>query len=262
MHIHNIPHSVNLTPVLVCVTILLIVHLVISKIKRLDCIDISMLNSIAGGIGLGTVFAHLLPDIMVDATKFTTGATHHLTGGFKTLLLLLFLAMLCGFCAMYTLEKLAHDQRSKGQSPANYIYYIHLGVMVCLFFSMVSEFPELSMVSSYSLYIMTTVLVTELVMEDHALIKHFGVRYNLLGRGLVVIAILLGWAYGAFSGPEATITKTFVKAFIIGIILLSVVKTEFDLLEQKSHFPTFLFSISTKVIIVIFLLFLESKYHE
>lgn len=243
-------------------SVLAFTHFIVPHIKRLESVDTSILNSIAGGLGLGAVLIHLLPDLMASVSKLSAQTTiaffhkpEHLFFGLCTTILI-------SFCLTYALEKIAHDRKKKGQDPEDIIYHLHLLVLCSMLFVMIATFPTLLKVSIFGLALITILLMAEIIMEDHAFQKHFGEIYGFGGRSLVVLSIFGGWAFGYYVvGSQTSLHMAFTTAFAVGVFLLTVVKTEFDLLEEKSHFPTFLLSVFIKVCIVCVLLFLEYQ-HE
>lgn len=243
--------------------LLIIAHIAVPHIKRLDYMDTSILNSIAGGLGLGALLIHLLPDLMAQVAHLSTHSTIPFFHKPQHLFFGLFTTMLISFCLTYGIEKVAHDRKKRGEDPEVLVYALHLIVLCTTLFVMTSTFQALLKTSIFSLALIAILLLSEIIMEDHAFQKHFGEMYDFRGRFLVTLSILAGWACGTYLlDDQITLQMAFTTAFAIGILLLTVVKTEFDLLEQKSHFPTFLWSVFAKLCIVGVLLYLENEHEQ
>jgi hypothetical protein len=242
-----------------CALFLLLIHWAIPRIRKSNIFDHSILNSIAGGMALGYVFLQALPSLIFNIGALKEQAYTHFLNNEKNLLFVIFMFILAGFFVFYTLEKIAHDKSKKGEEGGPFIYYSHIGILTYLNFSVALIIPLMINENFFNLLFFTSIVGFQFILEDHAMTLHFPTRFNHIGRYIVMGGVCVGWPIGAFLVPHhTTLTLTLMNAFFAGAIVLSTIKTEFALLEGRSHFPTFIASLSITTAIVFILLLLEN----
>ncbi len=242
-----------------CALLLLVTHWLVPRLRRIDSFNDAVLNSIGGGLALGYVFLHAIPGFIHNLPVLRTQATSYFMQDEKNLLFVIFMFVLAGFCVLYALEKLAHDATKKGQESNMILYLTHIGVMTYLSFSITAVMPAIGHESIYSLLLFTLIMAFHFILEDHALSHHFPTRFNHWGRYTIMLGVLGGWIFGtSINHGSHTFTTVFMNAFLAGALIISTTKTEFSLLEGKSHFPTFLASLIAKTGIVFIMLLLEN----
>ncbi len=242
-----------------CVLFLLLIHWSFPKIRKLDIFDNSILNSIAGGLILGYVFLHILPSLIFNIGDLKEQASSHFLSDEKNLLFVIFMFVLAGFTILYTLEKIAYDHVRQNKEAGTVVYAAHIGILMYLSFSIALIMPIISQNSFSSLILFTTIMACHFILEDHSMIYNFPTRFTNIGRYIVMGGIVLGWLIGNFFTPyHYTFITTFMNAFLAGALILTTTKTEFALLEGRSHFPTFIASLSVKAAVVFIMLLLEN----
>ena len=256
---YEIIKAYGIKATLFCALIVLIIHYFVPKVRTFDIIDMSILNSVAGGIGISAILVQRIPALIEGLPNMSQTFEVSIWCNLKRLLSHLCLSLMDGFCLMYTIEKISIDIKKKGENPSKLIYSSHLFILVCLFFALSSALPPLFFVSPYSMLIVLSLIIAEIIMEDHALVKHFGDMYNKTGRLIITASILGGWMFGVIFLGDRTphISISIMDFFITGVLILAVIKTEFDLLQQKSHYPTFLISIFIQIIMIIAMFYFE-----
>lgn len=249
----------NLGITAVCALFLLLILWAIPKIRKLDIFDDGILNSIGGGLALGYVFLHAMPSLIFNIGALKEEAHSHFLTNEKNLLFVIFMFALLGFFALYSLEKIAHDKSRHGREGGAVIYYTHLGMLTYLSFSIALVMPILAHESMTSLILFTFVMGFHFILEDHAMTHHFPSQFDHIGRYVVMSGVAIGWLIGTFLiPPHYTLGTTFMNAFLAGALMLSTTKTEFTLIEGKSHFPTFIASLAFKIAVVFAMLLLEN----
>ncbi len=242
-----------------CSLLLLLIHWIVPKLRKMDYFNDAILNSIGGGLALGYVFLHAIPSFIHNIPFLKSQATSQFLHNEKNLLFIVFMFVLAGFCVLYALEKLAHDYTRQGKESNAVLYLSNIGVMTYLSFSITAIMPAIGHENIYSLLLFTFIMGFHFVLEDHALTHHFPTRFTHWGRYTIMLGVLGGWIYGACSQETfPTFTTVFMNAFLAGGLIISTTKTEFTLLEGKSHFPTFLASLITKTVVVFIMLLLEN----
>jgi len=90
----------------ICAAILLFIHWGIPRFKKLNIIDNAILNSITGGVALGYILLHLLPDLILSVDDLREETHSNFLGTEKNLTFVIFLFVLLGFLTLYILRKL------------------------------------------------------------------------------------------------------------------------------------------------------------
>ncbi len=242
-----------------CALFLLLIHWAIPKIRKLDSFDDGILNSIAGGLALGYVFLHALPSLILNIGTLKEQIHSRFLSEEKNLLFVIFMFALAGFFVLYVLEKFAHDKSKRGEEGGIFIYYSHIGTLTYLSFSVALIMPIMAHESLASLLLFTFIMSFHFILEDHAVSHHFPSRFNHIGRYIIMGGVGIGWIIGAFLLPHHyTLTTTLMNAFLAGVLILSTTKTEFSILEGRSHFPTFVASLAVKTAVIFIMILLEN----
>jgi len=213
-------------------------------------------NSVAGGLGIVTIFVAMIPGIVSTIPLILAQDHWTYLSNYPRVAYVLFLMVLIGFLAMYTLTKLVYDETKKGVDPSNLIYFIHLSVLCIVVFIAVCVLPAIGRSSMISLYLFTAVLCFEILLEENGLIRHYKERFHNGTRAIIVGCGILGYIFGNYLVQHIPhLFYAGIQGIIIGILLLVILKTEFDLLEQRSHFPTFLLSALFKITLLFLIFF-------
>ncbi len=241
------------------VVCLLFVHWLVPRLRRMNSFNDAILNSIGGGFALGYVFLHAIPGFIGNLPLVKQQATTNFMQDEKNLLFIIFLFVVLGFCVWYALEKLAHDRSKKGEEAGAIVYRSHVCMMMCAGFLTTLIIPVLARESLYGMILFTVIMAFHFVLEDHSLSHHFPKRFKYSGRYMIMLGILGGWLLSFYLNEHVhMLLTTFMGAFLTGGLILATAKTEFSLLEGKSHFPTFIASLTFKSLIVFILLLLEN----
>lgn len=218
---------------------LALVHIVAGKLRFLSVIPRSRWLSLASGISVAYVFAHLLPEVAAGQRALAeAGLTEFvIEDGHVWLLALL------GLVAFYGLERMAKASRkeSTGEDYADQtdagVFWIHMG--------------------SYGLYNAligyllaqgeggagTGVLLFWLAMALHFFVNDYGLRtdhkarYTQTGRWLLSVAVVAGAATGLWTEIHEAVVAGLVS-FLAGGVVLNVLKEELPE-ERESRFWPF-----------------------
>jgi len=242
----------------IAVMILLLLPMALPVIQKLPGFNMSIVSSIGGGMAMAAVFAFMVPDVVSKIAKVAKHTDIEFFQHHHHLMLLVFATFLLAFCTMYALEKVALEKTKANAEPSTFVFYLHMGILCSMLICLVSSFPALAKSSFYAIGIVCALAVFEIFLEEVALLKHFALLYTRLGRYMVMLSILIGWAIGLkFFKQESTVFTLMVQTFVIGMILTAVVKGEFDLINQSNNYITFLISAAIKVLIVLGLILIE-----
>lgn len=213
-------------------------------------------NSVAGGLGIVSIFVAMLPGVVSLIPLILAEDRWTYLSSYPRVAYVIFLTVLMGFLIMYALTKLAYDETKKGLDPSNLIYFIHVFILCIVLFAAVCALPAIGRSNVLSLYLFTSVLCFEIFLEENGLIRHYKERFHNGTRVIIVGCGILGYIFGNYLAPHMPhLVYAGIQGMIIGILLLVILKTEFDLLEQRSHFPTFLISALCKIILLFLIFF-------
>ncbi|WP_247713501.1 hypothetical protein [Qipengyuania sphaerica] len=216
------------------------VHLFVGRLRWLESTPRSRWLSFAGGVAVGYVFLHILPELGAHAGTFeqATGLDAQLAEG------LVYTLSLAGLALFYGLERAlaaSRDERMEREGrdrPHHPVFWLHIGasaLLVALIAYLLNHREDPSP-AGLALYFAAMVL--------HFITADFGTRadhpeiYDARGRWVLVAATFGGWALGLFVElPPMAIGCLF--AFVAGGIVLLVLKEELPE-DRKSYFLPFL----------------------
>ncbi|MEI7493030.1 MAG: hypothetical protein WCJ92_00325 [Alphaproteobacteria bacterium] len=248
----------NFLATAIAVMILLLVPMALPIIRSIPNFNVSKVSSIGGGMAMAAVFVFMVPDVVAKISTVAANTNIEFLKQEHHLMFLVFTTFLVAFCTMYALEKVALDRTKVKAEPSLFVFYLHMGILCAMLIALVSSFPVLAKASFYAIGIVCSLAVFEIFLEEVALLKHFGALYSHVGRYIVMLAIVIGWALGLkFITQESSVFTLMTQAFVIGMILTAVVKGEFDLINQSNNYIIFIVSAFTKVLIVLGLINIE-----
>ena len=216
------------------------VHLFIGRLRWLDRTPRSRWLSFAGGVAVGYVFLHILPELGAHVSVFEQGTA------FKadTAVAWLYSLSLGGLALFYGLERALEQSRTQftggaqDETPHEAVFWVHIGAS-CTLIAIVSyllNHREDMSTSGLTLYFAAMTL--HFVTADYGSRTHHPRLYDKRGRYVLVAATLGGWLTGLLvTLPEIVIGCLF--AFVAGGIILLVLKEELPA-ERESAFAPFL----------------------
>jgi len=239
----------------ICILSILLTPILTYSLRNLFPQNMDKFNSVAGGLGIVAIILAMMPGIVSTIPLILTEDHWPYLTTYPRVSYVIFLMILSGFFIMYILEKLAHDKIKKGGDPSNMLYYVHLSCLGMFLFVAVSVLPALAKASLTSLYFFSAILCFEILLEENGLIRHYKDRFHNGTRAMMVGCGILGYVFGVHLAPHMShLFYASIQGVIVGAFLLSIVKTEFALLES-SHFPTFLLSALFKIILIFLIFF-------
>jgi hypothetical protein len=242
--------------------ILFWIPLLVSSIRSWGERKISYLHSIAGGLALASIFIHMIPERIHQGLKVFATGHFFLIQSSALFLFWIFLWILIGFCVGYGMEKIACTYTKNKRDQSLYLFIFHLSVLISVLIASISTFPGLVRMDVFALLIALSVLCFGLFLEENTMQRHFSNFFNGFTRAILMISVVIGWALAMFVIGENPGLPTFaMQSAMIGYLIASVIKTEFDSLEEKAHFPTFLLSVGAKILVTFIILMLEAKHH-
>jgi hypothetical protein len=200
-------------------------HLLPPVLSFLRLIPRSRALSAAGGVSVGYVFVHLLPEV----AEAQTAVDHAARGVLTSFERHAWVAALAGLLVFYGLERAAvATRRGKpdGDGPVPAVFLLSVisfaaynGIVGYLVVRRAEDAPAGEVV------LFGLALGLHFIVNDLGLRHHYRARYDGTGRPVLVGAILAGWLAGvAVDASEAVLGL--VVAFLAGGIVLNVLKEE------------------------------------
>ena len=208
------------------------VHVLAWRVRGLDAVPRSRGLSLAGGISVAYVFAHLLPELA--HSREALGSVGPDAEGTAWLL------ALGGLVVFYGLERAAETSRDDADPDRTEreVFWLHVGCYaiynVLIGYLLTAEMgghsPE--KLAAYSVAMGLHFLVNDVGLRSH----HKG-RYDAVGRHLLAAAVVGGASLGAATELPGRAVAGLV-AFLAGSVVLNVLKEELPD-ERESRFWPF-----------------------
>jgi hypothetical protein len=205
--------------------------------------------SFAGGVAVAYVFLHMLPDLVeynkpigrfLLSSEWLTPFTE----------LLIYIVALLGFLIYYGFELFAERYQSEGHNDG-LVYGLHLA-MFCLYNFLITYTMSLRALSSITATILFTVaMALHFVLTDRKFCRLYKVKFNHMGRFILISALLVGWLCSVIFDPVNVLVAAFMVAFLAGSVLLNVFREELPATGLTSYCW---FTFGTVLITVILLL--------
>ena len=217
---------------------LTLVHLNAGKLRFLEGIPRSRWLSLAGGVSVSYVFVHLLPELQEGQAAFDE------SGWLPVLERHVWLLALAGLAVFYGLERLALSSRQRNQdesgedSTGSAAFWVSIGSFglynaLIGYLLLHREDGGVSALLTFAFAMAVHFLVT-----DYSLREHHKQAYAQVGRWLVSLALLAGWAIGLAAELSAA-AIAIPLALLGGGVILNVLKEELPS-ERRSRFVPFL----------------------
>lgn len=236
---------VSIWPVLV----LALIHLFGGRLRFLAGLPRSIWLSCAGGVSVAYVFLHLFPELsegqeqVKEALESISFLEHHI-----------YLMALVGLVFFYGLERYVSDNKEEAEQSGDKdraagLFWVHIG-----------SFAVYNALIGYLLFqredgpldkliLFSVAMALHFIVNDFGLQEHHHGRYRRVGRWVLVLAIILGWAIGyLLEVSEAAVAL--VMAFIGGGVVLNVLKEELPE-QRKSRYWAFLLGAGSYAILLL-----------
>lgn len=214
-----------------------LVHVFATHLVFLDRVPRSRWLSAASGLSVAYVFVHLLPEIAAGHDALVGADRGH--AAMPTL----WLVALAGLVVFYGLERLAKGSREQeageggGAVTPPAVFWLHIASFAI--YNVLIGYLLLHRLEAGAgtLAMFGLAMALHFLVNDHGLHAHHKHRYRRVGRWLLAVAVLGGYALGvALEIGEAAIAMMI--AFIGGGVVLNVLKEELPE-ERQSRFVPF-----------------------
>lgn len=223
------------------------VHLSVRFYKKLMEEPRKPLLSFAGGVSVGYITLHLLPEFQDAQTDFNHAfhIPEHLAD------YSLYLVATIGFLTFYSINHLVKRSEQKHSTPSLPVFITHMTAFV-IYNSFIGYYliQELEL-ELKSLLIFTAVFSLHLMVNDVGLRQDHEKRYDPWGTLILSFSLLAGWLIGYFTTLPIYIFGIWFS-WLAGGIFINTIKEELPD-EQKSRLIPFLFGaiVSSALLIII-----------
>lgn len=216
------------------------VHIFVGKLRFLDVTPRSRWLSFAGGVAVGYVFLHILPELAAHGGVFrdATGLPVEYAESW------IYALSLSGLVLFYGLERAIVCSREEGlerggpERPGSGIFWLHIAASALLVAIIAYLLNHREDPSTAGLLLFFVALLLHFLTADFASRITHPEIYDRAARWVLVAATVLGWALGVgVDLPELAIACLF--AFVAGAMVLVVLKEELPK-ERQSSFAAFI----------------------
>lgn len=226
------------------------VHIFIGKLRFLDSQPRSRWLSFAGGVAVGYVFLHILPELGAHSEVFRRATG--LAGLFAEAWV--YTLALAGLILFYGIERAvvtagADQPDESGDSPQLGLCWVHIAAIAFLVAIVAYLLNHREDAHPLGLALYFGALLLHFVTADHAARTDHPKLYDRAGRWVLVVATLGGWGLGlVVQLSELLIGCLF--AFVGGGIILVALKEELPE-ERESSFGPFLLGAAIYAVLVL-----------
>ena len=215
-------------------------HVLIGQLRFVDRQPRSRWLSFAGGVAVGYVFLHLLPELAAHGRSFSSEL------GLEELLAesLVYALALTGLVVFYGTERAMKMSRGRRQAeegrdrPERGIFWLHIAASSVLIFIIGYLLNHREDMSIDGLALFFIAMLLHFVTADFGSRHDHPELYDRQARWVLVAATMGGWLFGlVVEIPTVAIGGLF--AFVGGAIILVVLKEELPE-ERQSYFLPFL----------------------
>jgi hypothetical protein len=218
--------------------VLVALHLLAPRIRRLPLVPEHRTASFAGGIAVSYVFLHLIPELAEGHARLRELFGEE-TEPSPVIELAIFLVALVGFMLFYGLERAA-ERSHAGRGGAGAVFWVHLGSYALYNAVITYTLPSTYRTGVAFAVLFTVAMALHFVLSDRGLEEHYGRRFDRwLPRLMLAAALLLGWLLAVLAAPTRSVTVAVLTALLAGSVLLNVFKEELPD-ARRSSFPWFL----------------------
>ncbi|MGB3711826.1 MAG: hypothetical protein WA985_09070 [Erythrobacter sp.] len=215
------------------------IHVFVGKLRFLDVKPRSRWLSFAGGVAVGYVFLHILPELAAhsETVSRATGLDEMAAEQ------VIYLLALVGLASFYGIERelvLSRGEREGDNPDAEAeaeLFWPHIGLSAVLVMVIAYLLNHREDPTATGLALYFGAMALHFVTADFGTRSNHRALYDSTGRWVLVAATLAGWATGVLVAlPELLIGCLF--AFLAGAITLVVLKEELPE-DRRSRFIPF-----------------------
>jgi hypothetical protein len=223
--------------------VLALVHVITPSLRFLDSERRSVWLSLAGGVSVGYIFVHLLPELAEG--RGSSGVGLSIFAERDT-----YLIALVGLLAFYALDRVVQEGRRRAggapkpesesggePSPGPGIFWLHMASFGLYNLLVGYLLLHREVMTLRSLAFFTGAMALHFVVTDYGLNQEHQARYRRFGRVTLVAAVTAGYLLGLGTDiPRGVVAG--LTAFLGGGVILNVLKEEVPS-ERRARFWAF-----------------------
>jgi hypothetical protein len=224
------------------------VHLFVGRLRFLDATPRSRWLSFSGGVAVGYVFLHVMPELAAHAGTFRQATGLDEAAAEATVYVL----ALIGLALFYGVERAivaSRGGRQTQENPQSRTFWLHIGASALLVGIIAYLLNNREDTGWIGLALFFGAMMLHFVTADFGARSDHAQIYDTRGRWVLAAATMAGWAAGLLLDlPELAIGGLF--AFVGGGIILLVMKEELPE-ERRSRFLPFALGAALYALLVV-----------
>tara|TARA_A100001011_G_scaffold11401_1_gene12465 strand:- start:6126 stop:6863 length:738 start_codon:yes stop_codon:yes gene_type:complete len=212
--------------VIILAGVLSSVHFGVVYFSKLEQRVQSIISSIGGGVSLGYIFLHVLPELAIKGNKIAYKLQGDPNFNFEIIELSFFFVALLGLLLLFILDVLSDTLKISRKFNFS-VHLIYNTVVSYLYAYALHEVVKEGLL--YSL-LYTITLSTHLFASDRMIIKYHEEYYKTTYKWISFSAVYIG-LINSYRFPQSELALEYAYAFITGGVLLN---TFFEELPKKS----------------------------
>ena len=208
--------------------LLAVVHVSSQALRFLREVPRSRFLSFAGGMSVSWVVLRTLPGIAEDQGVLGEASA---AAGLPFVRHPSYLAVLASVLLYYSVDRLAKRSRQERTEREGLdrttpsVLWIHVGSFALLNFLIGYALPGRASTSVQALLLFALAMFLKFIVSDHGLYAEHKEAYDRVGRWVLALAVLTGWATGYWTELPET-GAALMRAFIAGGVLFNMLKEE------------------------------------
>ncbi|RJY08969.1 hypothetical protein [Aurantiacibacter aquimixticola] len=213
------------------------IHIFVGRLHFLSVTPRSRWLSFAGGVAVGYIFLHVLPELAAHQREFA----EEMGVDRITAESVVYSLALAGLATFYGLERLVQRGGEAGdakrmQRHVLYLHTVSYGALNLLIGYLLLQGEE---EGAWGLALYFTAMSLHFVTADFGMREDNRAAYDRIGRWIITACVIAGWLLGLVLDLSKTLIGC-LFAFLAGGIVLNVLKEELPE-ERQSAFLPFLF---------------------
>ena len=227
----------NLMIALIACIFLMIFHYFSPRIlKRLPAQGKAYI-SFAAGTSVAYIFLDMLPNL-VEYNKPIGQFLIESLNLSRMKELAIYICTLLGFTAFYGMDLVAESYEK--DNTRLYILYMF---MFCIYNFLITYTMSLRAdVSLLATILFTLIMALHFVLGDQKLSRLYPIRFDHIGRFILISALFLGWFFSFIFDPVNVLVLAFLTSFLAGSVLFNVFREELPN-SNLSSYPWFLLGV-------------------
>jgi len=209
---------------------LCVCHYLSPEVKRLKRIDPAQVISFSGGVAVGYVFLHMLPELVESRDKIHELLQHYTTMTPLKDLIVFFIALL-SFELYYLMEYICHKSDLSNISINRRTFRFTLGFYFVYNFLLTYTLILRVATGIFYAFLFTLAMGLHFVLTDRHIKRYFPHLFDFKSRLILLFALIAGFVFSTIIQVNVYIASL-LTAFLSGAILYNAFSEEITLTKQ------------------------------